>query len=328
MFSSREIESLTTWLRAIHDPFESNCIEEWRHRVSCQGLRVLGADAALSVLPFRGHAPLMTWSDPGGHRASYLVEDGVEDPEAVRARTGVVRIRAKASAGWESWLGFSAETVDGERAEEFVRHSAPYIELATPAYRAAVAAVERLADHARALGSVMDELDEPLMVVDACGRVEHINRSLNAYLDRHPRSEELRESMRLSAARLLGLKCGGMEGFLVEPPRLDDYMPEAVFADPSLGDGAPLVLVRLASDGGPALGLDGLQERFGLTERQAEVAKLLVEGATAKRVAAALGIRTNTARNHIQAVLSRMGVSSKSELPVLLLGRPEAEPAE
>jgi DNA-binding CsgD family transcriptional regulator len=51
-----------------------------------------------------------------------------------------------------------------------------------------------------------------------------------------------------------------------------------------------------------------------LTPRQAEVALLLADGASAKRIARALRIAVNTARRHTQAVLRRLGVHDRREV--------------
>jgi DNA-binding NarL/FixJ family response regulator len=98
---------------------------------------------------------------------------------------------------------------------------------------------------------------------------------------------------------------------------------EPIYADPSLNNGSPLVIVRLGTPSGPPVAPQFLEARFGLTPRQAEVAVLLVRGATAKKIAAQLGIRYRTARNHIQSTLSALGVSSKAEIPARILNASE-----
>lgn len=51
---------------------------------------------------------------------------------------------------------------------------------------------------------------------------------------------------------------------------------------------------------------------LGLTERQAEVAVLLVDGLTNERIAERLGISTGTVRAHLDAVFRRLDVSSRA----------------
>ena len=57
-----------------------------------------------------------------------------------------------------------------------------------------------------------------------------------------------------------------------------------------------------------------LADKFGLTKRQRETAKFLLDGLSTKDTAAQLGISPNTARRHCEAVLNRTGASRRSEL--------------
>lgn len=50
-----------------------------------------------------------------------------------------------------------------------------------------------------------------------------------------------------------------------------------------------------------------------LTARESEVLALLVEGASTEEVAASLGVANNTARTHIQSILTKLGVRSRLE---------------
>lgn len=66
----------------------------------------------------------------------------------------------------------------------------------------------------------------------------------------------------------------------------------------------------------------------GLTARQAEVALLMAEKTSTKRIAAELGIAYNTARRHCNAVLRRLGIHSRGDVEAALangrLSRPSA----
>lgn len=50
-----------------------------------------------------------------------------------------------------------------------------------------------------------------------------------------------------------------------------------------------------------------------LTNREVEVLELLAQGASTERIAAELFLSVHTVRNHVQAVLSKLGVHSKLE---------------
>ena len=55
-----------------------------------------------------------------------------------------------------------------------------------------------------------------------------------------------------------------------------------------------------------------LQDRYGLTRRELEVATLLAQGRTNTAIANALHISTHTARHHTQRVLGKLGVHSRA----------------
>jgi DNA-binding CsgD family transcriptional regulator len=160
------------------------------------------------------------------------------------------------------------------------------------------------------------------MLVDACGTVVHVNTAARTILDQEPRSAALHEEMRRAAVGLLTLNDTPSDPGI--PMRwFGEYSIEPVYADPSLNNGSPLVIVRLGTPTGPPVAPPFLESRFGLTPRQAEVAALLVRGATAKKISVHLGIRYRTARNHIQSTLSVLGVSSKAEVPARILNASE-----
>jgi DNA-binding response OmpR family regulator len=69
--------------------------------------------------------------------------------------------------------------------------------------------------------------------------------------------------------------------------------------------------VRILSDG-------ELHDRYGLTDRQIAVARLVAEGCTNAEVAARLGLSFYTARNHAEQVMLKLGVSNRSSVAPLL----------
>lgn len=61
-----------------------------------------------------------------------------------------------------------------------------------------------------------------------------------------------------------------------------------------------------------------LVARFGLTEREAEVALLIAEGGSNREVAGALGISRHTVRNHAQRIFDKLGIRSRKALGLFL----------
>ena len=61
-----------------------------------------------------------------------------------------------------------------------------------------------------------------------------------------------------------------------------------------------------------------LRERYGLTERQIAVTRLVAEGCTNAEIASRLGVSFFTARNHTEQVLGKLGVANRSAVGALL----------
>ena len=85
-------------------------------------------------------------------------------------------------------------------------------------------------------------------------------------------------------------------------------------------------LLRRAAPAPPPEGAPGplsdeaLRERYGLTARQVEVARLLGEGCSNAEIAARLEMSYYTARNHTEQVLAKLGVSGRAAVGALLFG--------
>jgi DNA-binding response OmpR family regulator len=70
-----------------------------------------------------------------------------------------------------------------------------------------------------------------------------------------------------------------------------------------------------------ALSDEALRERYGLTARQTEVARLLGEGCSNAEIATRLEMSYYTARNHTEQVLGKLGVPSRAAVGALLYGQ-------
>jgi DNA-binding CsgD family transcriptional regulator len=70
----------------------------------------------------------------------------------------------------------------------------------------------------------------------------------------------------------------------------------------------------------PALpGAGVLQQRLGLTPREADVALALAQGLSLRAIAASLAVSVSTARFHTEAVFRKLGVHRRSAVAVALL---------
>jgi DNA-binding CsgD family transcriptional regulator len=71
-----------------------------------------------------------------------------------------------------------------------------------------------------------------------------------------------------------------------------------------------------------------LAERFGLSDRQVEVARLLAAGHSNAEIAARLGLSTFTARNHAARVLHKLGIRRRSGVGLAILTEHDEPPGE
>jgi DNA-binding response OmpR family regulator len=63
---------------------------------------------------------------------------------------------------------------------------------------------------------------------------------------------------------------------------------------------------------------EALHQRFGLTARQIEVARLLGEGCSNAEIAQRLGVSYYTARNHAEQIMLKLSVSSRAAVGAIL----------
>jgi DNA-binding NarL/FixJ family response regulator len=72
------------------------------------------------------------------------------------------------------------------------------------------------------------------------------------------------------------------------------------------------VAVFLYSTGPKMVDAVALRARFGLTPREIEIAVLLQSGLSNREIAKAVGITVNTVRRHVDHVLAKLNVHSRS----------------
>lgn len=154
--------------------------------------------------------------------------------------------------------------------------------------------LRRLATRGAALDVAMEALGAPAFILNRWGEVAHANGAGQA-LSREARG------------RLVERAKGVLEG---KRP-----------AD------ADLSLLRIESDGLPShtllvqppgpldvVGVDAFARKWGLTRRQSEVLRELLEGKANKVIGAALGIQESTVELHVTSLLRKLRVESRAEL--------------
>jgi DNA-binding NarL/FixJ family response regulator len=111
-----------------------------------------------------------------------------------------------------------------------------------------------------------------------------------------------------------GLRAGA-KGYLLKdtpPEELVSAIEKVARGETVLGG---QVAARVVSELNRSVGF-GAQDRGGLSEREAEVTRLVGSGATNAEVARALYISEGTARNHVSKILRKLGLRDRTQLAI------------
>jgi DNA-binding CsgD family transcriptional regulator len=207
-------------------------------------------------------------------------------------------------------VGFDAADADG-----YTRGAKKRLEVLVPALESAVRQHRRLCQARTDFPRLIDRLATPVAFLGPEREDEHCNRPLRTLLATEPEAKKLRSAIR-SVVPPVGddIPAGGSVSTIVDcaggryrlrlgrPPR-------------SVGRGWLVLVDRLSLYPSPAT----LEASWGLTAREAEVALLLAEGLSNRDLAEALTISPHTARHHVQSVLHKLDVSSRSAVAHVLL---------
>lgn len=207
---------------------------------------------------------------------------------------------------------------------QFGERGVSLLSLLLPAFKAGVRDLLRYSSQRESLASHLDSLGEGLRICDLNGDVVHQNPAFTAVManERHP---EMVERVMFDIVHTL-----------IGVARDEDVFADAVagrrvvheFHGPSgsyeirgsfLGRellGRELRVVISLSKLAPQTTLSDLtlQERFGLTIRELEVARRLAQGQSTKEVAQSCGISLHTARRHTEKVFAKLGVRNRSQV--------------
>lgn len=200
------------------------------------------------------------------------------------------------------------------------------LELICPAFRSGVGALRTFERGRAALGEQFGLSSAPILVFDRGGSLLYRNEAARPFLAEE--ASGLTEVARRLAVRLFELHARPRKSGSA-PPRLvgEDVgqyggarsRVSATFVPPGMihRDGAVVVRVERLTPALPASRT--IQQRLGLTPRQAEVARLIARGWTNPEVADELGISVHTARRHAEAILFRLGLRSRAGVGARLM---------
>ncbi|HEY6922319.1 MAG TPA: response regulator transcription factor [Steroidobacteraceae bacterium] len=191
----------------------------------------------------------------------------------------LVRSGLKALLGLLGGIEVVAEAADGEEAITAVGSSKPdvlLLDVRMPKFNG-VQVIEKLASQ--------DNLPPTLMLTtfeDDAALIQGVKAGARGYLLKGASPETLLEAIRAVAAG----------GSYLYAPLVSDIAREGMRK--SLSNAAPAVLEPL-------------------TERELEILRLMASGIGNREIAAALGLREGTVKNHVSSIFSKLGVTDRTK---------------
>lgn len=250
----------------------------------------------------------------------YTRPHGMWEPYLIQTAPG-------ADASARMWLVYPRFQTE----EEFVVHGA-LLRAVAPAFVAGATAWLRLAANRRGLAEVLETMTGAAAVCDLDGALVHGNTPMTELLAA-PAGTMLRAAMESMARALARLAPGAtrvgaaMEASAARAASRELVTPHgrfrlrATFAGEGVLGSDPHVVVAVEAVGASPITDAELQARFGLTERETEIARLMAEGLGNKEIGVRLGLSFYTARNHAERVMAKLGADGRGRVGPILSGR-------
>lgn len=196
-----------------------------------------------------------------------------------------------------------------------------------PAFASGCRTWVALQGYAQQLSNFVDTMPVGVVLARIDGRIVHENASVRRMLASVPSENTLRSAITECIDRFRRVWSSRAPAGSPAPPRptASEYrVPGHTFRlstsflgrDVLPGGGAIVVVVETL--GPPPFPAGILRDRYNLTRREIEVARLLAEGETNLEVAAALGVSAPTARHHTESVMLKLGVNARGKIAVIL----------
>ena len=242
-------------------------------------------------------------------------------------------------AGESAWdaiervLDTHATAVSADTAGTETVHRAAMVRVLVPPFKAGVSEWRRVAARRTELAALLDALPEAVLMYDAAGALVHANPRAAELFGMpgaggpggHVRTaaQRLAWSMAAAAQRSITAANGERDQQTTEAVREVRaegrvYRLRGMLTSGWMPGGEAGVLVTAAFELVNPLTDIELRSRYGLSAREIEVARLVASGLSNNEVAEKLGVSYFTARNHVERVLSKLGVGNRSRVGAVL----------
>ena len=170
--------------------------------------------------------------------------------------------------------------------------------------------------------AVLESASNGMMFLTSGGKEMYRNPAMTRLMARDPQSSDIASAVRL-AARQLHRDTGNGNRIPVRAivhTSCDDYTVRAHSIGRISGQGRHSeTLVTVSRTSAFLATPEELIQRFGLTKREAEVARLLAERKSDLEISAQLGISWHTARHHVERVFGCLAVRTRSAVRELVI---------
>lgn len=210
------------------------------------------------------------------------------------------------------------------RPELFGERGHALMQLLLPAFKAGCQIVRTLAGARERLASLIDGLPCGAAVHDERGQRLHVNVKLAAMFAT-PHGDQLCSVVDGLSGQLAVMMRGKAKLLIVKPTAAaavsttcGSYrIAGSIVDDPGFA-GRRVGLITVESSAPEMVTPADLEQRFGLTAREAEVVLLVALGKTAAELARALGVSVHTARRHTENAMKKLGVHHRAEVSARL----------
>jgi DNA-binding CsgD family transcriptional regulator len=206
---------------------------------------------------------------------------------------------------------------DERAAEPHADRRKKMLHLLYPAFCGGLKAFVGFGRNRIALTSLAEDALTGVLFFDGCGRLRRENAFFAQLMVGEPERDRVRAEVTRAARSALSVAalCGSSAAarrtnsdIRTEGAR---YRVAATFLDEQWAhDSVAIIALVDRVEGKPATARE-LAEQFSLTDREIETAQLLRSGLSSRQIAADLGISVNTARRHVERVLTKLDVHTR-----------------
>jgi DNA-binding CsgD family transcriptional regulator/PAS domain-containing protein len=222
---------------------------------------------------------------------------------------------------------YAARTSASSNPEDLQR--AAMIRVLVPPFKAGVSEWRRLAARRSELATLLDAIPEPVLMYDGSGGLVHANpRAAELFGmpgSAGPGAQVRTEAQRIAWSLAAAAQRSKTADASTNTPALREvradgrvYRLRGTLATGWMPGDAAGVLVTAAFELVNPLTDAELRSRYGLSAREVEVARLVATGLSNHEVAERLGVSYFTARNHVERVLSKLGVANRARVGAVL----------